>query len=76
LCKCDPEQIYGSLILNQYVESLEEFYEDFNNIAIPIAAAMTIVKKKIDGEPKETMEKYIISLREKFSEKEEMQQNI
>lgn len=75
LYECDPEAIYGSLILNQYVESLDEFYEDLNNIPIPIAVAITIMKRKIDGEPEEAMEKYIMSLREKFSEKEEMQQN-
>jgi hypothetical protein len=72
LYKCDPERIYGSLILDQYIESLDEFYKDFNNIPIPIAAAMTIVKKKIDGEPKEAIDKYIIGLREKYAEREEI----
>lgn len=70
----NPERIYGNLSLDQYIESLDEFYLDFENIPIPIAAALTVVKKKIDGEPKETVDKYIISLREKYAEKEEIQQ--
>jgi hypothetical protein len=74
LNESNPERIYGSLILDRYIKSLDEFYTDLENIPIPIAAALTVVKKKIDGEPKETVDKYIISLREKYEEEEEIQQ--
>lgn len=67
LDKVTPSENYGGATIGQYIDGLDEFYNDQNNIQIPIPLAMIVVKKRVKGEPEEEIDKYIAELRTEYA---------
>jgi len=68
LDKVTPYEDYGGITIGQYLNGLDEFYQDSENIPVPIPMAMISVKMKVKGEPKEEIDNYIAELRKQYSE--------
>ncbi len=58
---------YSGVTYGQYRDGLDEFYEDYRNMKIPIVLAMRIIKHEVEGTSQKEIDEIIRILREYYS---------